>query len=147
MIEIDFVDDAPHIETNEGDGFVRIKTCCPVDRDDIVDRERDTGREAIPVAASARTASRTGGKTVEMFIRERDFSEHGHYHVHTWTRRGQERDYYFQLVKVAGDQKRVAIILDPRTTPSSWVTAEDVFQSSRSEKVVVELPLATIESE
>ena len=142
MIEIDFVDDAPHIETTEGDGFVRLKTCCPVATDDTVVREKDTGKETIPIAASARTSSRAGGKAVELFIRERDIAEHGDYHVHTWTRRGQERDYHFQLAKVAGDDTKVALIIDPRTTPSSWVTAENVHQTSPTVKVGFELPLS-----
>jgi hypothetical protein len=144
-ILIDFVDDTPMVEvvSDEGEGvFARIRTGCPDGSNDSVWLRREDGKyDVIPAGPTARTTTRTAGKAVEFLIHERDFSEHGNYEIQAWTRRGQQRMFHFSLVKVAGDDKKVALIIDPKTSPCSWVVGDDVFPTPKDEKVVVELAL------
>jgi hypothetical protein len=143
MIRMTLTDDAPEVETIDGEGFVRIETMTTADEEDLVifrANGTDDKPVAIPIAASAtqRTTIRTptSSQAVEMRVRERDLTGYGHYRIQCFTRRKQPRLYEFSLVKGETDDT-ISIVLDPTPTPCSWVTAEDVYQSSKTDKVTI----------
>ena len=142
MIRMTLTDDAPEIATIEGEGFVSIETMTTADEEDHVVFQVDANDKSVevPVAASAtqRTTIRTatGAQVIEMRVRERDLTGYGHYRIQCFTRRKQPRLYEFTLVK--GEiEGHLSVVLEPTPAPCSWVTAEEIYQSSKTDKVTI----------
>jgi len=143
MIRMTLTDDAPEIQMIEGEpGFVRIESMTTADEEDSVVFQTDekAAPVAVPVAAQAtqRTTIKSAGgsQVVEMRVRERDLPDYGNYEIKCFTRRKQPRVYAFSIVK-GEEEGQLSFVIDPKTTPCSWVTENDVYTTSKTEKITI----------
>jgi len=143
MIRVTLTDDAPEIETVPGDGFVRIETMTTAEDEDSVTFRESEQSSPVSVLVSAAVTQRTSVVTPksvqhsEMRVRERDLPGYGFYEIACYTRRKQKRVYSFEIVKDTEEEGKLSFVIDPKTTQSSWVTEEDVFPTSKTEKIVI----------
>jgi hypothetical protein len=134
MIHIDLSNDAPMIETNEGPPVSTEALLCITTVTKGGDADRvlwtpvgESKPQEVAVAASVRSTNKMGKNVIEYSVRERFLPSYGSYEIQCWTRRGQERSFHLTFAPIDGDDSHYTMTIGPTSTPTSWVTEEEVY--------------------